>query len=63
MRNRVVHEAIEDEEQVFRAIGKNLDNITPEAIKPYMVLCKKKFITRFGLEFGIMRRYVYPLVQ
>ena len=44
MRNGGGHEAVEDEEQAFclafRAMGKDLDNITTEAIKAYMVLCR-----------------------
>lgn len=40
MRNRDGHEAVEDEEQAlylaFRAMGKDLDNITTRAIKTYM---------------------------
>ena len=36
------HEAVEDEKQAFclafRVMGKDLDNITTEAIKAYMVL-------------------------
>ena len=44
MRNRGGHEAVEDEEQAFRLAfmdtGKDLDNLTTEAIKAYMVLCR-----------------------
>lgn len=44
MRNWGGHEAVEDEEQAFclafRAMGKDLDNITTEAIKIYMALCR-----------------------
>jgi len=44
MRNGSGHEAMEVEEQAFylnfRAIGKDLDNITTETIKPCMVLCR-----------------------
>jgi hypothetical protein len=44
MRNGGGHEAVEEEEQIFclafAAMGKNLDNITMEAIKAYMVLCR-----------------------
>ena len=43
MRNGGGHEAVEDEEQAFclafRAMGKDLDNISIETIKPYMSLC------------------------
>jgi hypothetical protein len=42
VRNGGGHEAVEDEEQVFclvfRAMGKNRDNITTEVIKAYTVL-------------------------
>ena len=44
MRNGDGHEVMEGEEQAlhlaFRAMGKDLDNITTEAIKAYMVLCR-----------------------
>ena len=44
MRNGGGHEAVEDEEQAFylafRAMGKDLDNISTEALKVYMVLCR-----------------------
>ena len=44
VRNGGGHEAVEDEEQAFclafRAMGKDLDNVTVEAIKAYMVLCR-----------------------
>ena len=44
MRTGDTHGAVEDEEQAFclafRAMGKDLDNITTEAIKAYMVLCR-----------------------
>lgn len=45
MSNGGGHEAVEEEEQTFhsafRAMEKNLDdNITMEAIKVYMVLCR-----------------------
>lgn len=40
MRNGDGHDAVEDEEQTpylaFRAMGKDLDNITTRAIKAYM---------------------------
>ena len=43
MRNGGGYEAVEDKEQVFclafKAMGKDLDNITTEAIKAYVVLC------------------------
>jgi hypothetical protein len=43
VRNGGGHEAEEDEEHAFclafRAMGKDLDNITTEAIKAYVVLC------------------------
>jgi hypothetical protein len=43
IRNGGGPEAVEDEKQAFylafRAIRKDLDNITPEAIKAYIVLC------------------------
>jgi hypothetical protein len=38
------HEAVEDKEQTFymavRVMGRDLDNITTEAIKAYMALCR-----------------------
>ena len=43
MRNGDGQEVMEGEEQAlhlaFRAMGKDLDNITTEAIKAYVVLC------------------------
>jgi hypothetical protein len=44
MRNGGSYEAVEDEEQTlhlaFRTMGKDLDNITTEAIKAYTVHCR-----------------------
>ena len=44
VRNGGVHEAMGDEDQAFRLafrdLGKDLDNITTEAKKTYMVLCR-----------------------
>ena len=49
MRNGGGHEAVEDEEQAFRLafrdMGKDLDNITTEAIKAYMVLCRNSALS------------------
>ena len=53
MRNGGGHEAVEDEEQAFclafRAMGKDLDNITTEAIKAYMVLCRNSSLSDMAL--------------
>ena len=47
------HEAVEDEEQALRlafsAIGKDLDNISTEAIKAYMVLCRNSSLPHSAL--------------
>ena len=44
---------MEDEEQAFclafRAMGKDLDNITTEAIKAYMVLCRNSSLPDLAL--------------
>ena len=54
MRNRGGHEAVEDEEQAstwaFRAMEKDLDNITAEAIKAYMVLCRNSSLPDLALD-------------
>ena len=60
MRDRGGHAAVEGEEQAFRAVGKDPDNRTTEAIKTYMVLCRNCLL-RLGLGFGAMRRYRYLL--
>jgi hypothetical protein len=53
IRNGDGHEAIEDEEQafllVFRAKGKGLDNITTEAIKAYITLCRNSVFPELAL--------------
>ena len=50
MRNVGGHEAVEDEEQALRlAMGKDLDYITTEAIKAYMVLCRNNSLTDLAL--------------
>ena len=53
VRNGGGHEAEEDEEHAFclafRAMGKDLDNITTEAIKAYMVLCRKSSLPDLAL--------------
>ena len=53
MRNGDCHEAVEDEEQAFhlafRAMGKDLDNVTVEAIKAYMVLCRNCLLQDWAL--------------
>lgn len=47
------HEAVEVEEQAFclafRTMGKDLDNITREAIKAYMVLCRHSSLPDLAL--------------
>ena len=54
MRNRDGHEAVEDEEQAFRLAfmdtGKDLDNLTTEAIKAYMVLCRNSSLSDLALK-------------
>ena len=53
IRNKVGHRSVEDEEQAFclafRAMGKDLDNITTEAIKAYMVLCRNSSLPDLAL--------------
>ena len=53
MRNGDGHEAVEDGGQAFhlafRAMGKDLDNITTEAIKAYMVLCRNSSLPDLAL--------------
>jgi hypothetical protein len=50
MRNGGGHEAVEDEEQAFclafKAMGKNLNDITTEAIEAYMVLCRNSSLQK-----------------
>ena len=57
MRNGGGHEAVEDEEQAFclafRAMGKELDNITTEAIKAYMVLCRNSSLPDLALNLEL----------
>ena len=57
MRNGGGHEAVEDEEQAstwaFRAMVKGLDNITTEAIKAYMVLCRNSSLPDLGLNLEL----------
>ena len=53
VRNGDSHEAVEYKEQAFclafRAMGKDLDNITTEAIKAYMVLCRNSSLPDLAL--------------
>ena len=53
MRNGDDHEVLEDEEQAFCLafgdMGKDLDNITTEAIKAYMVLCRNSSLPDLAL--------------
>lgn len=44
----------------FRAMGKDLNNRTTEAIKTYMAHCRN-FSFRDLAKLGIMRRYPYPM--
>ena len=57
MRDGGGHEAVEDEEQAFclafRAMGKDLDNITTEAIKAYMVLCRNSSLPDLALNLEL----------
>ena len=66
MRNGGGHEAVEDEEQAFclafKAMGKNLNDITTEAIKAYMVLCRNCSLQDL-VQLGIMKRHMCPPVQ
>jgi len=61
MRNGDGHEAVEDKEQAFhlacRAPEKDLDKISLHG-PPW-----KWFIASLDLEFGIMRKHKYSLVQ
>ena len=49
----MVNEAVEDEEQTlhlaFRAMGKDLDKRTAEAIKAYMVFCSNSLLPDLAL--------------
>ena len=53
MRNGDTHGAVEDEEQAFclafRAMGKDLDNITTKPTKAYMVLCRNSSLPDLAL--------------
>ena len=53
MKNGHGHEAVEDEEQAlhlaFRAMGKDPDNITTDAIKAYMVFCRNSLLPDLAL--------------
>jgi len=53
IRNEHGHETVEDEDEAFclafRAMGKDLDNITTEAIKTYMVFCRKSLLPDLAL--------------
>jgi hypothetical protein len=66
MRNGCGHEAVDDKEQIFylafRAMGKDLDNITTEAIKAYMVLCRNCSLQDL-VKLGIKRRCMDPVAQ
>ena len=66
IRNGGDHEAVEDEEQVFllafRAMGKDLVNLNTKTIKILWAFVEL-FIATLGLQSGIMKRYVYPLLQ
>ena len=57
MRNGGGHEAVEDEKQAFclafRVMGKDLDNITTEAIKAYMVLCRNSSLPDLALNLEL----------
>lgn len=57
MKKRGSHEVSKDKEQAFRlafrVMGRDLDNITTEAIKAYMVLCRNNSLPdlAWNLEF------------
>jgi hypothetical protein len=59
MRTGGGHEAVEDKKQTFHLALKDLDNVTTEAIKVYMVLCRNCFLQDL-VKTGIMRRHMYP---
>ena len=72
MRNGDGHAAVEEEKHAVylacRVMGKDLDNITINVIKSlhgffFFFFFWKRFIARIGLEFGIIRKYMYPPLQ
>ena len=57
MRNGDGHEVMEGEEQAlhlaFRAMGKDLDNITTKPTKAYMVLCRNSLLPDLALNLEL----------
>jgi hypothetical protein len=53
-----------DDGQAFRTMGNDLDNIITSVIKAYMVLLGNASLPDLALnDFGIIGKYMYPLVQ
>ena len=64
MRNGDGHEAVEDDEQEFRVMVKDLDRqYNHRSHKNLRGPFCKRFIARLGLEFGIMKKHMYLKVQ
>ena len=54
MSNGVGREAVEDKEKdfflAFRAIGKDLEKVTPKALEANMLLCKNRSLSDLALK-------------
>ena len=59
------HEAVEDKEQTFymavRVMGRDLDNITTEAIKAYMALCRNCLLWDLDLNLELYKEIYVSL--
>ena len=64
MSNGGGHRAVEEEQQTFwlavRVMGKDLDNITTEAIKAYMALCRNCSLWDLVLNLELYKKIHLP---